>query len=448
MHGLAHATHEVVRVLAQALAADGPGVEADERGAAACEAALDFDVRGHDGVVQQAAGAADGDLAGAAIAAQALRRLVVRSAPVVLVVVPQQADVSGLAPLRAPRVLDQPVLVAGFVLAVALGENGVAEDRILCTIVEDTRLVVEPIIAVHGHDHRALLHQRLHQWLRPVAGQLIPASDADAGRRLPEAGALGARLCPARVRQVALQRNAVIAHPSIGELAGCTLAAAGAPAVLRVRHAVHKRLRRDPRHFGAGPAGTEELGLEGLGGGDGPATAAIALVPDGGSTVDVHAPGGARHVLVCRGVHAGHAAQGAAEEGHGTLPGTSVRLVAVQGLALIDRPIHEGVHACLPEAALLGDPGVGGGDLRQGGLEELGAAVELLGTLFVVPVEFAHELFEGVAVEFRARSRLPQGHRIAAQECRGGDGPCHRSVHGSWHRKLGLARCFVGAKLS
>mmetsp|Transcript_41741 Transcript_41741/g.119390 ORF Transcript_41741/g.119390 Transcript_41741/m.119390 type:complete len:263 (+) Transcript_41741:722-1510(+) len=257
---------------------------------------------------------------------------------------------------------------------------------------------------------------------------------------------------PGCVLEVALQRDAVVAHPGVGELASGAIAAAGASAVLRVRDAVHESLRGDA---GRGARVLDELRLQGLGGGDGPAAAAIALIPHFRAAVDVQAAGGAGHGLVARGVQAVHALGAAAQEGGASATGAAARgLVAVEGGSLGLVPIHKGVHARLPKAALLGDPGVGGGDLRQGGLEELGTAVELLGTLFVVPVEFAHEFIEGVAVEFRARSRLPHGHRIAAQECRGGDGPCHRSVHGSWHRKaarqdqLGLARCFVGAKLS
>mmetsp|Transcript_87390 Transcript_87390/g.222615 ORF Transcript_87390/g.222615 Transcript_87390/m.222615 type:complete len:240 (+) Transcript_87390:526-1245(+) len=237
------------------------------------------------------------------------------------------------------------------------------QDGVLGAAVEDARLVVEPAVAVHGHDHRALLDHRLHQRLGAVARQLVPAADAHAGAGLPEASGLMALAGPGCVLEVALQRDAVVAHPGVGELASGAIAAALASAVLRVRDAVHERLRGDA---GRGARVLDELCLQGLGGGDGPAAAAIALIPHVRAAVDVHAAGGAGHGLVARGVQAVHDLGAAAQERGASAAGAAARgLVAVEGGSLGLVPIHKGVHACLPKAALLGVPGIRGPDLRE-----------------------------------------------------------------------------------
>ena len=113
-----------------------------------------------------------------------------------------------------------------------------------------------------------------------VARQVRPAGDADALVEAgPGAGALlraGAVL--GGVGQILLQRDAVVAHERVGQLAGGALAAAVAAAVLRVRRALHQGLGRDPDVGGRALA--LELRLQGLRRGDGPAAAAVALVAD------------------------------------------------------------------------------------------------------------------------------------------------------------------------
>mmetsp|Transcript_80416 Transcript_80416/g.217960 ORF Transcript_80416/g.217960 Transcript_80416/m.217960 type:complete len:263 (+) Transcript_80416:722-1510(+) len=233
---------------------------------------------------------------------------------------------------------------------------------------------------------------------------------------------------PGCVLEVALQRDAVVAHPGVGELASGAIAAAGASAVLRVRDAVHESLRGDA---GRGARVLDELRLQGLGGGDGPAAAAIALIPHFRAAVDVQAAGGAGHGLVARGVQAVHALGAAAQEGGASATGAAARgLVAVEGGSLGLVPIHKGVHARLPKAALLGVPGIRGPNLGEGGFEKGAAAAELLGAHLVVPAEVLHVLLERVSLQLRPRSALPQCRRIAAtQEDCADDSGCCSAVH-------------------
>mmetsp|Transcript_78807 Transcript_78807/g.225784 ORF Transcript_78807/g.225784 Transcript_78807/m.225784 type:complete len:415 (-) Transcript_78807:103-1347(-) len=402
-------------------------------------AALHAHIRRHEGVIQQAAGAADPDLARSTIASNTILRLVVRSAPCVLVVVPEEPHVAELAPVTPPRVLDQPILIASIILAVFFDEHGMPKDGILLAIVEDAGVVVLPGVGIHGHDDRARLHQRLHQRLRAVAGQLVPAADADAGGRLPEASRLMARAGLLCVPEILVERDAVVSHPGEGELARGAIAAAGASAVLGVRHAVQERLHRD-RDVRLLPAAgallADELRLDGLCGGDGPAAAAVALVPDRGAGPDVHAAGGTGRRLVGRGVDEERPLGQALHEGHAVAAGHAAAggLVAVQDLALGISPVHEGMHARRPEAALPRVPGVRGCDLNEGGFEERAAVVELLRAYCEPPAEVPHILLEGIALQLRPSSAPVQGRRIstlATQEDCTNDGCGRAAIHGT-----------------
>mmetsp|Transcript_120435 Transcript_120435/g.269240 ORF Transcript_120435/g.269240 Transcript_120435/m.269240 type:complete len:218 (+) Transcript_120435:163-816(+) len=180
-------------------------------------ASFDANALREDGVVKQAAHAADFHFGGAAVAPNALLRLPVDAAESALIVVPLYPDIAILAPFRTPRVLDEPVLAA-CVLAVALREHRVAQHRIPCAVVEDAAVIIEPVVRIHGHHNGALLDKRTHQRLCLVAGQGMPATDADAAlarQCLSRCRGL-ASLRLAEVGHVGLQRDAVVPHEGIG----------------------------------------------------------------------------------------------------------------------------------------------------------------------------------------------------------------------------------------
>eukprot|EP00405_Crypthecodinium_cohnii_P005769 CAMPEP_0194777240 /NCGR_PEP_ID=MMETSP0323_2-20130528/65186_1 /TAXON_ID=2866 ORGANISM="Crypthecodinium cohnii, Strain Seligo" /NCGR_SAMPLE_ID=MMETSP0323_2 /ASSEMBLY_ACC=CAM_ASM_000346 /LENGTH=179 /DNA_ID=CAMNT_0039713973 /DNA_START=367 /DNA_END=906 /DNA_ORIENTATION=+ len=171
----------------------------------------------HDGIVEEATSAAHGDLAGSSVAADSLGRLAVGAAPRILIIVAEQADVACLPPLGTPGVLDQPVLVARFVLAVGFCQHGMAQNGVLRAIVKDARVVVEPIVAIDGNDDWALFHQSLHQGLCAIAWQLVPAADPDArGMGLPKPIRLRAGARARCVGQILVKGNTMIPDPGIG----------------------------------------------------------------------------------------------------------------------------------------------------------------------------------------------------------------------------------------
>mmetsp|Transcript_111072 Transcript_111072/g.358609 ORF Transcript_111072/g.358609 Transcript_111072/m.358609 type:complete len:325 (-) Transcript_111072:488-1462(-) len=244
---------------------------------------LQADTLRKDGVIEDAASAADRDLRGAAIAPHALLRLAVDSTPALLVVLHLQADVAILTPFTAPRVLDQPVPLAA-VVAVAFCKHCMAECRVLCARVEDAAVIIEPVVAVHGHHNWAPLHECLHQRVHLVTGQRAPTRDPRAPRGWPSPRQAGirARRGVGGVWQLRLQGDTVVPHERVGEFPRGPVATARAAAMLRVWHTVHQGLCREPHIVRTRAL---QLRFHGLHCGDGPAAATTALLSHSGPNI-------------------------------------------------------------------------------------------------------------------------------------------------------------------
>mmetsp|Transcript_68521 Transcript_68521/g.149102 ORF Transcript_68521/g.149102 Transcript_68521/m.149102 type:complete len:204 (-) Transcript_68521:710-1321(-) len=181
---------------------------------------------GKDGVIEEAAHPTDGHLFRPTIAADAVLWLVVRTTPGVFVLMALKPDVALLAPLTSPRVQNEPVLVARL-LAVALGQHRMTQNRVLGTSVEHTRVVIEPAATVHRHDDGAVLDKSLHERFNTVAWELVPA-----GNNHPLGGGpwprkrRWTRTSGPLIGQFRLCWNAVIPHEGIRKFTCGSIAAA------------------------------------------------------------------------------------------------------------------------------------------------------------------------------------------------------------------------------
>mmetsp|Transcript_39097 Transcript_39097/g.108745 ORF Transcript_39097/g.108745 Transcript_39097/m.108745 type:complete len:252 (-) Transcript_39097:34-789(-) len=191
----------------------------------------------------------------------------------------------------------------------------------------------------------------------------------------------------------------MIPHEGVSELTRGPIAATGATAMLGVGHAVHECLCGEPGARWRTTA--QELRLHRLHGRDGPATAAVALLPQRRPHVRRQAALLAERGIEARG-HGAAAESGSAfvQQGDGLrVPVSAWWLVPVQHAAFRKRPIHEGVDASLPPPALLRVPGVCGVHLRQRGLKDCCAPLVLLATGRIGTAEVADVLRERVALQ-------------------------------------------------
>ena len=94
-------------------------------------------------------------LGGAARAARAIEGRNVLAAAGALVGRAEELDVAVVAPVRRPRVADEPVAAAVALLAVANHDNVVVNVRVgLVAAVEEARLVVLPVDGLGGGEYK------------------------------------------------------------------------------------------------------------------------------------------------------------------------------------------------------------------------------------------------------------------------------------------------------
>jgi len=98
---------------------------------------LQVDARGHHGVVQEAAHAADLDLVRPPLTADAVCGFVVPAAMCCLVVLPQDTHGTLFAPLIGPGVLNGPVILITIFIAKADKKSKVVDDGVLWARVHD-----------------------------------------------------------------------------------------------------------------------------------------------------------------------------------------------------------------------------------------------------------------------------------------------------------------------
>mmetsp|Transcript_65772 Transcript_65772/g.140721 ORF Transcript_65772/g.140721 Transcript_65772/m.140721 type:complete len:241 (+) Transcript_65772:150-872(+) len=210
---------------------------------------------GHGGVIENAARPADGDLAGAAIATYTLLRLVVNAAVLLLMIEALHAEEAAFAPLVAPRVADQPVLVLPL-LSEAESCDRMVHDAIPGASVVDTLIVVVQTFRHDRHGYGALLNERLHEWLFLVHRQRLEAHEAEDSARMCDVHttvafrlhlkiALRARSGLGQVRHGMLIAEAMFRGPVQTDLHRCAIATALATAMVRVGRARQELLHRE-----------------------------------------------------------------------------------------------------------------------------------------------------------------------------------------------------------
>mmetsp|Transcript_8880 Transcript_8880/g.16727 ORF Transcript_8880/g.16727 Transcript_8880/m.16727 type:complete len:316 (-) Transcript_8880:54-1001(-) len=229
-----------------------------------------------------------------------------------------------------------------------------SQDGILRTGVEDSTVIVKPRVSIDSHNHGPIIDQCMEQRLGPVARQLLPAIDSDPPCSLPwPTQRLRAASCLCSVRQLVLQRDAIVAHESVRQLASCAIASASATTMLRIWHTVNKRLRRD---WWRRDAALLQLGLHGFHGRYSPTATTRALVTHAGATRSRQATSSRWRCKVCPSLAEGTAAHTAGvlmeERDLVRVHARTGRLVSVESLALFLRPVHEWVDASPPSPAL------------------------------------------------------------------------------------------------
>merc|ERR1719379_1074578 len=221
----------------------------------------------HDSVVEDATSAADLHLRRSSLTAAANLRLAVNAAigSFLLMIVALETDEPSLAPRRAPRVLNLPILSPGL-LAVSNERHRVVYDRVLLACVHDSVAVDVPLKACgKGDANGAALGKGLQQRLQLVLRQLLEPCHAEL-----RPAAVAAHLTPfetehgmrtstirSRVGHIADGAATCFRHVVHCELDGGTLAATLASALPGVRGARDDLLLREVPIFlvelGMGP---------------------------------------------------------------------------------------------------------------------------------------------------------------------------------------------------
>mmetsp|Transcript_44797 Transcript_44797/g.115988 ORF Transcript_44797/g.115988 Transcript_44797/m.115988 type:complete len:286 (+) Transcript_44797:70-927(+) len=203
---------------------------------------------GDGAIVQNAAGAAHCHLRRAALAASAVQGVGVGAAA--WCALTAQPDESGLPPGRTPGVAHQPVVAARLVRAVAHQLDRMVDVRVgLVAPVKDTLLVRVPRAGVHGHGHRAVKRDRLHESALVVLGQVVVPGDVPHSQGVLLEGtavfAVGVVAMKGLVRVAPLIHEAILQRKVKGKLRDGTTAAAGAAALALVGHTGHKLLHTE-----------------------------------------------------------------------------------------------------------------------------------------------------------------------------------------------------------
>mmetsp|Transcript_116503 Transcript_116503/g.226608 ORF Transcript_116503/g.226608 Transcript_116503/m.226608 type:complete len:212 (+) Transcript_116503:381-1016(+) len=200
----------------------------------------------------------------------------------------QHSDVTLLAPARPPRILNQPIFFP-CIRTIALCQDCMTKDGILIAGVKDAAVIVEPVVAIHGHNHWSIADQCLHQWSSLIAWQLLPAINTCPPCCLPRPAQrlLWARLGFSGVGQVCLQGNTIIPHEAIGQLPSGTITATRPTTTLRIWHAIHQCLCGKPWRWVH--TSSLQVSFNSLDSRDRPTAPTVALLAKSRTTVKGHA---------------------------------------------------------------------------------------------------------------------------------------------------------------
>merc|ERR1719329_195215 len=91
---------------------------------------------------------------------------------------PFEPDAALLTPILTPAVLDDPELLA-ILLSIAQGDNGMVDDCIFTTTIENTRLIVEPCVGCNRYCYGARFCQCSDQRFILILGKRRPARHAE-----------------------------------------------------------------------------------------------------------------------------------------------------------------------------------------------------------------------------------------------------------------------------